>query len=339
MRDEERWYPGKMVDRLLERKAKRRPFFDVVEDPTSEFLKELKDKYGFIPVSTWLISPQERTYRDQEIVDLTIPLERIDFTHSSTGYRYSILEPEIVRRVLSYYSDEYDLFLDPFYGWGEKMLVSLDMNRNYIGFDVQVRTIERGKVLLRKYGKYVDVNASIYLEDGTEIKRVVDEVNRTGEPTVDIIFASPPYYKVEIYGEEKEQLSHLDYPDFLRAMKRGAENYYWALKPGKFCIMAVGDFRYMERVEKDPEHTRGKYKIFTSYHSDIIEVFKMAGFELHDIIVLIKPISEPTMAYSAWTVERRKNTIKIHEYLIVFRKPVKPYHQYSVCEMYDGGKQ
>jgi len=313
--DDDGWRPGDIASGLIEN-IRGRSFFEVLKEPMSPSLRTLIDSYSHIPVSTWLIEPKNYTLRDKEIMKMVYPPERID-----SGDKYSELNPITIRRVLSYWSKPGDYFLDPFYGWGTKMIMSIDMNRNYTGYDIQKRTIDRGHKLLETI-PHSNLDINIHLSDGIDI--IYTEPN-----SADIIFASPPYWKVETYGDELGQLGNTDYSTFLKRMKIGADNYYNALKSDKYCIMMVGDFRYSRRTELDGY----RYRMFTSFHSDIAEIFKMAGFELHDIVIKIKSLPEPYIARSVTRTIRRDYTVKVHEYLMVFRKPLIPYKQFSVCDV------
>jgi len=84
---------------------------------------------------------------------------------------------------------------------------------------------------------------------------------------------SPPYWDLEYYGDEKEQLGYNhSYGEFLNGLGRVVNECHRVLKRDKYCIFNVNDFR--------------KNGILYTYHSDVIELFKKAGFNMHDIIVV-----------------------------------------------------
>jgi hypothetical protein len=76
------------------------------------------------------------------------------------------------------------------------------------------------------------------------------------------------------------------------------------LKPDKFIVFNINDFRY----NKD----------FYTYHCDIVQIYRELGIRLWDIIIIKWPGA--IGACFASQVEDRKVTAKSHEYLIVGKK-------------------
>ena len=123
--------------------------------------------------------------------------------------------------------------------------------------------------------------------------------------TIDMVFTSPPYWDIEYYGSEPDQLGYnRSYTDFLHGIRRILRESYRVLRDGRFCIFNINDFR------KD-----GK---LYSYHTDIINIFQESGFSLHDIIIV--KWQSAIGACFASQIEERKITAKSHEYLVVGRK-------------------
>lgn len=103
------------------------------------FVTKHKTKYDFYPNSRF--DDETRTenngsarYRDMEDV-WTIPKEYW------TGEKKTPtkLPSEVIRKILSYSSKKGDLILDPFLGSGQVAVVSKEMKRKYVGFEIVKR--------------------------------------------------------------------------------------------------------------------------------------------------------------------------------------------------------
>ena len=103
------------------------------------FVTQHKTKYDFYPNSRFddedrIIGGGSARYRDMEDV-WTIPREYW------TGEKKTPtkLPSEIIRKILSYSSKKGDLILDPFLGSGQVAVVSKEMKRKYVGYEIVKR--------------------------------------------------------------------------------------------------------------------------------------------------------------------------------------------------------
>jgi DNA modification methylase len=125
----------------------------------------------------------------------------------------------------------------------------------------------------------------------------------------DFTITSPPYWDLEQYGDEPEQLGvGKMYDDFLRGLSAVARENFRCLKAGTFCVWCVNDFRKGGR--------------FYSYHEDTCDVLRAAGFVQHDIA--ITDLGPSMRAAFASQVIETKIIPKRHEYCLVFSKPEEP---------------
>jgi DNA modification methylase len=219
----------------------------------------------------------------------------------------SIFPADICRRLVLLFSDEGDTVLDPCAGHNSRMQMTWNCNRNYIGYDVSKEFMEFNRGV-----------RDILLGDGDQGKLLIESPatitlheqssEKMNEPdnSVDFVLTSPPYWDIEFYGKEEEQLGFgKTYEEFLAGLGRVISESFRVLKPGKFAVYNINDFR-----------KNGKYYC---YHSDLAKLAIDAGYVYHDIIILEWPAS--LGACFATQVINRKSTAKSHEYLMVFKKP------------------
>ena len=222
----------------------------------------------------------------------------------------SMFPKNIAKRIYLWYANKGDTVWDPCAGHNSRMEACFETQRNYIGYDVSkeyMKINEQVKQrLLNNYFVSPDnklPTIELYLKDSRECD--------LPDASIDLVFTSPPYWDIEFYGDEAEQLGNANtYKGFLHELEIILAQAYRVLKSEKFCIINVNDFR--------------KDSTFYAYHADVIALALHVGFEMHDIIIMQYPssvrLSFPIQLYEA------KETAKVHEYLLIFKKPIKYYN-------------
>jgi len=158
----------------------------------------------------------------------------------------STMPAELVEFFVKYYSKPGDVYLDPFMGQGIRMQVAKYLGLDYYGYD-----------LSEEFYKYVK-QVQTKIDDGSTVMSVNWGDSRHPDKVPDGIgdfsFHSPPYWDIEYYGDEPEQLGNGSYEEFLLGLEDVARAWYPKFKSGAWHVVNVNDFR------------RGNK--FYSYHSD-----------------------------------------------------------------------
>jgi len=294
---------------------------------SEEIRRQVIAKYGEIPLSIWRIDfsknklvktipttqnkvaeEKHKKWIEQGLYD---PELYDRFKMSSKNVRgknagLSIFPYDLAERIIKFYSEPYEIILDPMCGHATRLTAAFYLKRNYIGYDVSKRFMEWNRKVLKELWANSLIKPDIAIVLKEKSSEFIDEPT----DSIDMIFTSPPYWDLEYYGDEPEQLGwNKTYDEFLNGLKRVLMQCFRVLKPGRFCIWNINDFR------KD-----GK---FYTYHADVIRLAKYVGFEIHDIIIVDWGTS--IFACFASEIEERKITAKSHEYLVVMKKPLKYY--------------
>jgi DNA modification methylase len=206
--------------------------------------------------------------------------------------------PYIPRNLLLRYSAEGDLVLDQFAGGGTTLVEAKLLNRNIIGVDINPVALERCK---EKTSFEWEHAGQVYLKHGDA--RNLDFIP---DGSIDFICAHPPYADIIKYSEDIEgDLSHCGVKDFLMQMEEVASECHRMLKHGKFCAILMGDTR--------------KKGCVIPMSFDVMEVFRVVGFTLKEIIIKEQHNCKAT---GFWKTNSVKHNFLLlaHEYLFVFRK-------------------
>jgi DNA modification methylase len=212
----------------------------------------------------------------------------------------------IIEKVLKFYSEKGDLFLDPTMGDPTIMTAAYGLGRNFIGYDISEENFKINEELRKEFleqGKQrrlfdSPISIQIYKKSSENMEEVPNE-------SVDVVFFSPPYWDLEYYGEEEGQLGyHKTYEEFLEGLGNIIKECYRTMKFGKYCVININDFV-----------KGGK---FYDYHMDVKKLMDDAGFRRHDTIIMAwrNCIGQAF----ATQVEDWKKTAKMHEYIIVGKK-------------------
>lgn len=211
----------------------------------------------------------------------------------------SIMPAELVDYFVKYYAKAGDTYLDPFMGQGIRMQVAHLRKLDYYGYD-----------LSREFFTYADAVASKIDADRTHLRIFQgDSRHPTQVPDAcgDFGFTSPPYWDIEFYGDEVEQLGRpgVSYADFLVGMREVALAWFPKFKDNATFVVNVNDFR------KD-----GK---FYAYHADLIVEFRRAGWYLHDIWLIEGLVGGMSKSFAV-DFNIQGIAPKVHEFALVFKK-------------------
>jgi DNA modification methylase len=256
----------------------------------------VKDQFGWLPVSVF--KPQRREDWRQIIGDDgDETTRRSDDAKYLPGLRFSEFHPDLAEMVVKYWSLEGDLIVDPFAGRATRGFVAVNLERRYEGYEVAANTFAKTSERLAS-SPYGADSWRLHCFDGCVL-------GKSPNQSADLIFTCPPYHRIEKYQTAPDQLSDIPtYEDFLFRIKVCAKNCFRVLKAGKFLCWVCGDWR---------DGT------FRTFHADSLRIFSEAGFAPHDVVIVHN--NSPFAPLQAGKVAAKRYTSKVHEYLLVFRKP------------------
>jgi len=229
--------------------------------------------------------------------------------------------PYIPRNVILKYSQPGDVVLDFFVGGGTtaveaKLLgrrcIASDINPACIGLTLESLDFEPPTSLFKEFSVY---EPQVFVADARNLSHVPDN-------SIDLICAHPPYAGIINYSSDIEgDLSRLRPDDFLREMKKVAEESYRVLKPEGKCAILIGDTRKQKHVVPIGFQT--------------IDVFLRSRFRLRELIIKRQHNCKTT---GFWYTKSIENNFLLlaHEYLPIFEKPKSPERALLIKEGFRG---
>ncbi len=213
----------------------------------------------------------------------------------------SIFDPVLCELMYRWFCIEKGNILDPFAGGSVRGLVAGYLDYSYNGIDLrkeQIQANEKQLIDLQNNLKK-DLLVQWYTGDSNE---VLDTISKE----YDFVFSCPPYHDLEQYSDNPQDLSNMNYDDFLKVYRSIIKKSVSKLKEDCFACFVVGDVR----------DKKGFYKNFVS---DTIQAFQDAGMELYNEMILITSIGSMAIRLRRQFNSGRKCG-KIHQNVLVFYK-------------------
>jgi DNA modification methylase len=218
-------------------------------------------------VGLWEFFYEKRDVRDKSLHPATFPIS-------------------MAKKVVTLFTHEGELVLDPFVGSGTTLIAAQDTNRNAVGFDLQERYIDLCRSRLSANNLFNNAKQIAICDDARNISQYL-------EPnSLSLIWTSPPYAnllnrarknksmrdrknhqlgKIEQYSQDERDLGTKSIDDYTKAIGEIFEGLLPLLKPKGHCVINVPDFWW--------ENKR------ITIHISVVEEMRRRGYELRNTII------------------------------------------------------
>lgn len=221
------------------------------------------------------------------------------------GYKYlinngtSIFDPALTEIILKWYAPDNCKIIDPFAGGSVRGIVSNYLGYRYTGIELRQEQVESNR----------DQATNILPVNNQPQWYVGDSDNLLNEfkCNFDFLITCPPYLDLEVYSDEVNDLSNLSYDDFIHKYYSIINKACLLLNINSFACIVVGD-------------VRNKYGYYEDFITITKEAFYRAGMCLYNDIIILNSIGTASLRAKKTFTADRKN-VKIHQNLLVFRKP------------------
>ena len=208
----------------------------------------------------------------------------------------SIFDPALCELLYTWFCPIGGVILDPFAGGSVRGIVAHKMGYKYTGIELRQEqvnaNVQQGKELIPD-------NQPIWIcgDSNQEVTKLEDKF--------DFIFSCPPYADLEVYSNDKADLSNKSYPEFIQLYESIISKSIDKLKEGHLAVFVVGDVRDKE----------GYYYDFVS---DTKKAFIKCGAKLYNDAILLDPIG--TAMIRANVAMSSKKLVKFHQNILCFKK-------------------
>lgn len=208
----------------------------------------------------------------------------------------SIFDPVMCELAYRWFTAEGWQVVDPFAGGSVRGIVASCLGRKYWGGELRGEQVaanreQAGRICDQSQPAWVQGDSTVTLDDA---------------PAADFVFSCPPYGDLEVYSDDPQDLSAMDWMPFLVAYRTIIAKACAKLRHNRFACFVVGDFR----------DKRGNYRNFVS---ETISAFLAAGMELYNEAILVTSVGSASMRVTK-QFEASRKFAKTHQNVLVFVK-------------------
>lgn len=221
--------------------------------------------------------------------------------------RTSTFDPVLCELMIKWFSNSGDTILDPFAGGSVRGIVANALGRYYTGIDLsETQVKENYKQLDYVLDHYTGFTGLTEWLQGDSAKVLEDAYVLNKE--FDMLFTCPPYYNLEKYSNNVDDLSNaVSYQDFIVKFRQIISSACERLKNGTFAVIIVSEIRNTETGE------------YYGFVPDTISAFTSAGLHYYDEIILENNIGSLPIRGPKYFDQSRKIG-KHHQNVLVFWK-------------------
>jgi len=208
----------------------------------------------------------------------------------------SIFDPLLCELMYKWFVPKGGSILDPFAGGSVRGIVSNYLDYRYTGIELREEQVDAN------FQQGIDICS---LNNPEWICGDSDKMLNFMDKKFDFIFSCPPYYDLEVYCDDEDDLSNMSYKDFNYKYESIIDKSSHLLKNNRFACFVVGNCRNKDGYMMDLVGTT-------------IKAFEKAGLKFYNDIVLKNVVGSGSMR--AMGNMKYKKVVKMHQNVLVFVK-------------------
>ncbi len=239
-----------------------------------------------------------------------------DNISESTGT--SIFDPVLCELIYRWFSGQDDYILDPFAGGSVRGVVASKLNRNYVGIELRQEQVDENRLQAKNICH--DPHPQWICGNSLDIENLLEN-----DKKFNLLFSCPPYADLEVYSDNPEDLSTMEYEKFLLQYSEIIKKSCEKLHENSFACFVVGEVR-----------SKKNCGIYYNFVGDTIRSFIDAGLGYYNEAILLTAIgSLPVRAGKPFESSRKLG--KTHQNILIFVKgdPKKATQRIGACEFGD----
>ena len=213
----------------------------------------------------------------------------------------SVFDPVLCELAYRWFCPSEGTVLDPFAGGSVRGIVAARLGLQYVGIELRGEQVAANREQALKLCGGDRVAPVWHQGDSRDLDRIAPDLR------ADLVFSCPPYADLEVYSNDPNDLSTLNYPDFLRDYEAIIGKAIDQLRDDRFAVWVVGDLR---------DTKTGFYRNFVA---DSIACFQKFGAVLYNEAILINQAGSLPMRVAKQFQASRKLG-KSHQNVLVFFK-------------------
>lgn len=213
----------------------------------------------------------------------------------------SIFDPVLCELMYKWFCTEGGKILDPFAGGSVRGIVAARLGYQYVGIELREEQTDSNRVQAEKILAEDIKNSPMWFQGDSN-----DLVKDMPPDQFDFIFSCPPYHDLEVYSDDKNDLSTMSDEEFSKIYAQIITAAVSKLKNNRFACFVVTELR----------NKAGYYKGFVN---ETIEAFEKAGALFYNDIILLNQFGSLPIRVGRQFSNGRK-VGRTHQNVLVFYK-------------------
>ena len=213
----------------------------------------------------------------------------------------SVFDPVLCEIAYKWFNVDNGSVLDPFAGGSVRGVVASRLGHKYVGHELRTEQVLVNRAQAKTicpadeypHPEWIDGDSNVTLD--------------ANKDSFDFILTCPPYADLEVYSDAEDDISNMDYDQFLPVYKSIMAKAASKLKDNRFAMVVVGEVR---------DKKTGVYRNFVQ---DTIDSMTEAGLHYYNEIILITSAGSLPMRTGRQFQTSRK-VGKTHQNALVFFK-------------------
>ena len=219
------------------------------------------------------------------------------FSDKLANAKTSIFDPVLCEIAYKWFAPAEANILDPFAGGSVRGIVASILGHNYTGIDLSCDQITANKINAKEVGCAMP---------NWIIGDSMVELDNIKNGSYDLVFTCPPYFDLEVYSDDKADISNMDFDAFTVTYKKIIEKACDKLKQNTFAIVVISDVRDKNGFYQNIPH-------LTTIAA------QNAGMGLYNECIIVDPIG--TKAISATkAMQASRKVQRIHQIMLIYYK-------------------
>ena len=291
-------FGNEIVKDVLLRDKFIEPPFSVLDTRTSSWQNRKK---------LWISKGLKSEVGRKENLTHVMPMKSYDSENMAEEYYEkgketgtSVFDPSLTELMYKWFCPEGGNILDPFAGGSVRGVVANYLGYKYTGLELRQEQVDNNR---EQALNILPIENQPQWYCGDSDKLLDDKWNLK----FDFLFSCPPYADLEVYSDLPDDLSNMDYKDFLSKYCSIIRKSLELLKPNSYACFVVGD-------------VRDKQGYYLDFISDTKKAFINSGAKLYNEIILVAPIGTGAMqAGRNFPIGAKVH--KRHQNVLIFKKP------------------
>ena len=231
--------------------------------------------------------------------NLTFAIDKSDYMQTGckgVAVQTSVFDPVLCEIMYKWFNVNNGTIYDRFAGGSVRGIIAEKLGYKYKGIDLRQEQIDENN----RQAAAIGVTPEWYCDDSLNADKYIDD------NSADMIFTCPPYANLEVYSDDKRDISNMSYDEFCRIYSQILSIACRKLKNDRFAVVVIGDVR----------DKKGAYRQLVDYTRKILTD---NGLVLYNDFVLVEAVGTGAIRAPKQFNAQRK-AIKTHQNVLVFYK-------------------